>query len=256
MSGKAMEWGARQGFKGLTQLALLRLCFHHNYETGRCDPSIARMATDSGVSGDKLRRCIREIELSGLVERTERKAGKVNETNAYRLRLDLGVQEDGVLANSQGGTLQQPGGYPTAAGGVLANSQANKEENKEENKEIEAASKPVALRKAKVLRMGKTETDLQTPQLPDWIDPEVFADWMVMRRDDKKKPVTTSVAKAAIATLERLRKCGEDPNKVLAHGTLNQWQGLYADKKGETKADPLPQPVTELVGTGYPRLRP
>ena len=247
-----MEWAARQNLKGLAQLVLLRLCFHHNHETKRCDPSIGTLAEGAGISGDKVRRCIREIEKSDLLEKEIRKVGKVNASNAYRVRLDRGVQDPQVPANSQGVPANSQGGTGCDTRGVLANSQPNKELNKELNKEESGPPFLPEKTKGKVLKMQSPPKALPVPDLPSWIDSEAFAEWLTMRSDDLKKPASASVIKAAIKKLGRYRDAGEDPNKVLEHVTLNQWQGLYPGKNGETRADlpAKPEVVYEEISFG------
>lgn len=62
-----------------------RLLEHLNLDTGRCDPGIARMARDLGLSERSVRRSIGELEAAGLVIRLEN-TGR-GHTNVYRLDL-------------------------------------------------------------------------------------------------------------------------------------------------------------------------
>lgn len=71
-------------------LVLLCLANRHNQETGRCDPSLARIASDAGINERSVRRALRELEALKLVTTVHRVArsgrGKRNMTNRYRLK--------------------------------------------------------------------------------------------------------------------------------------------------------------------------
>jgi DNA-binding MarR family transcriptional regulator len=72
------------------RLVLLCLANRHNQETGRCDPSIATICKDTGLSERSVRQGLRQLEAEGListvhrVQRTGR--GKRNISNRYRLK--------------------------------------------------------------------------------------------------------------------------------------------------------------------------
>lgn len=42
-----------------------RIAFHHNIETGRCDPDLATLAAGTGMNDRNVRRMLRELEQSG-----------------------------------------------------------------------------------------------------------------------------------------------------------------------------------------------
>jgi len=71
------------------KLALIALASRHNQETGRCDPSLERIAKDMRLSKRAVRDGLRELEEKGLLETVHRTAktgrGKRNLTNRYRL---------------------------------------------------------------------------------------------------------------------------------------------------------------------------
>lgn len=71
------------------RLVLLVLANRHNQETGRCDPSNARICEDTQLSERAVRKAIRELEQLKLITTTERKQrtgrGKRNLTNRYRI---------------------------------------------------------------------------------------------------------------------------------------------------------------------------
>lgn len=71
-------------------LVLLCLANRHNQETGRCDPSLGRISTDTGLSERAVRSALRELEAKRLITTTHRTRrtglGKRNMTNRYRIK--------------------------------------------------------------------------------------------------------------------------------------------------------------------------
>ncbi len=71
------------------KLTLIALADRHNKETGRCDPSVQRIADDVGMSVTQVRRGLRQLEKSNIIKTVFRKittgAGKRNLNNRYKL---------------------------------------------------------------------------------------------------------------------------------------------------------------------------
>jgi hypothetical protein len=72
-----------------SRLVLLALANRHNQETGRCDPSTARLASDVQIDERTVRKSLRELEALGLLQTVHRQArtgrGKRNMRNRYRI---------------------------------------------------------------------------------------------------------------------------------------------------------------------------
>lgn len=96
MSFEAMSWAVKQKLPALQKIVLLMLADRTNKDTGRCDPSITRLADDCGMSERSTRNAIRELEKLGLIETIHRSNEGVNLPNHYRLKMqDLeGVGHD------------------------------------------------------------------------------------------------------------------------------------------------------------------
>lgn len=87
MSFQAMTWAVEQSLPALQKLVLLMLANHTNGHTGRCDPSIARLCAECGMSKTALLSAIDSLEEAGLVSVVRRKLGDVSLRNSYRLAL-------------------------------------------------------------------------------------------------------------------------------------------------------------------------
>lgn len=88
MSFQAMTWAVDQELPTNEKMVLIMLANRTNHDTGRCDPSHKRLATDCGMSISTLKRCLKSLEKTGLLEVITRKAGEVNLPNQYLLKLN------------------------------------------------------------------------------------------------------------------------------------------------------------------------
>jgi uncharacterized phage protein (TIGR02220 family) len=84
-----MSWAVDMKLPTNQKMVLLMLANRTNHDTGRCDPSHKRLAEDCGMSISTLKRCIRQLEESGLLEIITRKNGDVNLPNQYILKLGV-----------------------------------------------------------------------------------------------------------------------------------------------------------------------
>lgn len=74
MSHKAVTWAWEQATGSPTRKAVLvSLADRHNKDTGRCDPSIARIAAETEFSDRAVRQALVDLEHMGLIERDERR---------------------------------------------------------------------------------------------------------------------------------------------------------------------------------------
>lgn len=74
-------------------------------------------------------------------------------------------------------------------------------------------------------------------ELPDWIEKEIWEDWLGMR-EEKKYPTTERQQRAALRTLKRAHEEGHDPNKMLDNAINAGWQGLFTGDNTGRKIRP------------------
>ena len=74
-------------------------------------------------------------------------------------------------------------------------------------------------------------------ELPEWVDEEIWSDWVEMRIE-KKYPVNERQQKAALRTLRRAIEEGHDPNKMLDAAINGGWQGLFMNETTVKKVRP------------------
>lgn len=165
-----MTWATEQDLKANEKIVLVMLANRCNHDTGRCDPSHKRLATECGMSLSTLKRCIDKLEAAGLLTIEHREQNGVSLPNQYHLHLDASSQRTypvqkqkvvgsnlwgGVCSQQTDGSVQaelqtsnnnqedkpgsitSPGGEnsPPAAGGLPAvlseQQQADQDEHKE-----------------------------------------------------------------------------------------------------------------------------
>lgn len=63
-------------------------------------------------------------------------------------------------------------------------------------------------------------------ELPDWLDRELWTEWVADRKE-RGKAITERSAKKQIAALDEYRRDGHTPERVIAHAIASGNQGLY-----------------------------
>lgn len=122
MSHKATAWAFAQRVPPLQKLVLIVLADRHNADTGRCDPSLSRIAEDCTLSRDTVIRNLKALASAGLlriirrVKPADGNTGTIQGTNFYVLGFDNYTPKS---ANESGGYFDE---IPSQTGGVVANS--------------------------------------------------------------------------------------------------------------------------------------
>ncbi len=74
-----------------------------------------------------------------------------------------------------------------------------------------------------------------TVVLPEWLDAELWAEFLLHRKT-LKKPMTDYAQGLAFKTLERVRAAGHDPRASIEQSIFNGWQGLFEPRTVEIKS--------------------
>jgi hypothetical protein len=86
---------ATDNFTDADKNILIRLAFHLNMKTGRCDPSVARLAAGANKSKRAVQKTLRNAEMAGWIARVV--GGGRGKTNSHRLLLP----HSGAAANAE-----------------------------------------------------------------------------------------------------------------------------------------------------------
>ena len=77
--------------------------------------------------------------------------------------------------------------------------------------------------------------------LPDWIDAELWAAFIDMRKaKGKHAPLTEMGKKLLVIKLGRLRSQGHPPNEVIAESVMNGWSGFHPIDKRQLTPTVVP----------------
>lgn len=106
MSGMALIWAANvKGLKPAAKIVLIQLADFHNKETGQCNPSAKRLASECEMGRATLFRHLATLEQCGLVTRHARGDGDGGRgANQYELHLDIILGPSSRPIGAAGGT--------------------------------------------------------------------------------------------------------------------------------------------------------
>jgi len=92
MSWRALDWAWRQQLPPLAKLVLLALADHHNDDTGRCNPGLARLSERTGLPRCSVQRATTELQAAGLISTTP---GGGRASTTYALAIDNERRNEG-----------------------------------------------------------------------------------------------------------------------------------------------------------------
>lgn len=104
--------------------------------------------------------------------------------------------------------------------------------------EIDAKNKNVTLETVpeKKQRVKSSVGCVTAPDLPNYLDKELWDDWCAYR-SKQGKPMVLSTLKYSIREMEKAHANGWDVNELISKALANQWTGFVFDKHRDTRAD-------------------
>ena len=90
------------------------------------------------------------------------------------------------------------------------------------------------VRSDKVIPKIKSKLKIKSKyiHIPDFIDKELWDDFLEMRRKMRKTPTDKAVS-LLIGDLEKYKSAGDDPNEILRQSIKNNWAGVFPLKGGQ-----------------------
>lgn len=94
-------------------------------------------------------------------------------------------------------------------------------------------------------------------EIPEWLDSELWQEWIAYRREDKKKPASDRSLRMTIKKLDKLRGQGYCPALLIEKAIEAEWQGIYAhdDCKADVGAGTKLSAVEQFRAASSPRSR-
>lgn len=205
MSFQAMSWAVKQKLKAVDKIVLLMLANRTNSDTGRCDPSMDRLADDCGLSKTTTKEAIKRLSDAGLIVIVTRRDGDVNLPNQYLLTMDdKHTHGGGAGADPLGVSEQGRGGAP-AEGGVGRETPPKQE-----------------LLNPKSLEALPTFDFSSWPEAPS---PDVLVEWVTFRKR-RRAPITELVLKQFGKVMHGAAPLGYTVDDVLAKCVTRGWTGV------------------------------
>lgn len=150
-------------------------------------------------SADTVRRTLASLKKGGLLIGACLSENAFDKTMYYRIDYDvLAAIEDGKLQSSGGGNLPSSG----------------------------AANASILLDRTETTTETTQRKSAARPSLPEWLDPELWEEW-VQHRKEKKKPLTPSGILKTIAQLAEYREQGISLKAAIDHSIANGYQGIF-----------------------------
>lgn len=103
--------------------------------------------------------------------------------------------------------------------------QIRREEIREEVKELK--DPPLNPPRGKT---GANKFDPLSVELPEWLSPDLWAEWVEYRKALRKPIKTSQGANGSIRELDKYRGEGITPDQVIRHSIAREYQGLYPPK--------------------------
>ncbi|EPV5048309.1 replication protein [Cronobacter malonaticus] len=86
---------------------------------------------------------------------------------------------------------------------------------------------------------GKAKFNPLEVDLPDWLDPAVWREWVQYRAESKKPIKSMLTVTKAIKLLSQYRDAGDNPAEVINQSIANGWQGLFRVKAAGRAVAPV-----------------
>lgn len=178
------------------KLVLLALADQANDAGTHCFPSVGTIAKRSGQNERTVRRALRSLETKGHLTSHERRGTSTD----YAVHPGHHAPPDKLPPRTK--TTVTPDTTPP--------------------KPLEPISSEAKASSEKRARAPKLQVEI-----PDWVPADKLNHWLASR----KAKVTPHVIELAIGELEKLRRDGHDPGKVLDQSTFRGWTGLFPIKE-------------------------
>ena len=209
MGKAARDWAYTADIRAPAKPVLVALSEHAD-DSGRCWPSLSRLADMTGYDVRTVRRAVRALEKCRLIS-VEHRPGQ---SPVFGLKLSTtpdrvtdqtesppGQSDRGPRSESPGGAVRESGDPGQSDRLTVKNSKGTEREPKKRGIE-----------------------------LPGWMPGQTWADFVEHRK--KLKSAMTDIAqKRAVKKLAAMREEGQDIEAVIEQSIINGWKGLFPVKQ-------------------------
>jgi hypothetical protein len=203
MTALAMK---QKGLKPAAKIVLYWLADHHNGETGRCFPSLARLAEVCEMSKRSVQDQIAALQEAGLIS------------------IESAFREDGQqTANSFTFHFQVDEGWQNLPSGVANSARVgwqNLPANNLGRDNLGSEHTPLPP------KGGRAEANEISETLCTWASPDAVASFIAYRKRTKGKALTLTAAKRLASNLKEIFNAGGDTDDALGLAEERGWQSI------------------------------
>lgn len=203
MSRIATDWAWSLDLKAPQKILILSLADRAD-EYHCCYPSIQRLVKDTGLDKKTIGKWINLMIEDGLISDTGERKGPTKRVRVLRLNIELECTQKRD---------------DTKSGNVPKNGSLNVPKNGSQNQSLETNNEP-----------KKKGFDAKKESIPDWLDREIWFNWIDYRNEIKKPFKTKKTFELQVKFLLECLGEGYSPEEIINQSIANGWQGLFKPK--------------------------
>ncbi|MEX9966441.1 helix-turn-helix domain-containing protein [Providencia stuartii] len=203
MSRAATDWAWSLDLKAPQKILILSLADRAD-EYHCCYPSIQRLVKDTGLDKKTIGKWINIMIEDGLISDTGERKGPTKRVRVLRLNIDAEYTQKRD---------------DTEKGNVPKNGSLNVPKNGSQNQSLETNNEP-----------KKKGFDAKKESIPDWLDREIWFNWIDYRNEIKKPLKTKKTFELQVKFLLQCLEEGYSPEEIINQSITNGWQGLFKPK--------------------------
>ncbi|EOD8956895.1 helix-turn-helix domain-containing protein [Providencia stuartii] len=211
MSRAATDWAWSLDLKAPQKILILSLADRAD-EYHCCYPSIQRLVKDTGLDKKTISKWINLMIEDGLISDTGERKGPTKRVRVLRLNIDAEYTQK--RDDTEKGNIPKNGSLNVPKNGSL-----NIPKNGSQNQSLETNNEP-----------KKKGFDAKKESIPDWLDREIWFNWIDYRNEIKKPLKTKKTFELQVKFLLQCLEEGYSPEEIINQSITNGWQGLFKPK--------------------------
>ncbi|WP_223672870.1 helix-turn-helix domain-containing protein [Proteus terrae] len=211
MSRIATDWAWSLDLKAPQKILILSLADRAD-EYHCCYPSIQRLVKDTGLDKKTIGKWINLMIEDGLISDTGERKGPTKRVRVLRLNIEFECTQK--RDDTKSGNVPKNGSLNVPKNGSL-----NVPKNGSQNQSLETNNEP-----------KKKGFDAKKEPIPDWLDREIWFNWIDYRNEIKKPFKTKKTFELQVKFLLECLEEGYSPEEIINQSIANGWQGLFKPK--------------------------
>ncbi|HGN1092651.1 TPA: helix-turn-helix domain-containing protein [Proteus mirabilis] len=219
MSRAATDWAWSLDLKAPQKILILSFADRAD-EYHCCYPSIQRLVKDTGLDKKTISKWINLMIEDGLISDTGERKGPTKRVRVLRLNIDAEYTQK--RDDTEKGNIPKNGSLNAPKNGSLnvpKNGSLNVPKNGSQNQSLETNNEP-----------KKKGFDAKKESIPDWLDREIWFNWIDYRNEIKKPLKTKKTFELQVKFLLQCLEEGYSPEEIINQSITNGWQGLFKPK--------------------------